>query len=57
MDPARPLRKGFALVRAGEQVVTGSGGRTVGEELELQFADGSLDVVVKQVRAATNPHD
>jgi len=57
LDPATPLRKGFALVRAGEQVVTGIGGRTVGEELELQFADGSLDVVVKQVRVSTNPHD
>jgi exodeoxyribonuclease VII large subunit len=52
--PKAILDRGFALVQSAQGLVTNCRGRTPGEELELQFADGRLVVEVKRVLPALN---
>lgn len=44
LDPRRPLAKGFALVTAGEQVVTGAAAARAARHMTLTFHDGTVAV-------------
>jgi len=53
------LRRGYAVVRAGADVVTGKAEAARAARLEIEFADGSLDVVTSggapKLRGRTGP--
>ncbi len=49
LGPGEVLKRGFAMVLAAGAPVTTALGRSPGEELELQFADGTVTVAVKSV--------
>ncbi len=48
--PRSILERGFVLVDSENGIITSAEGRTVGEELELHFADGRITVEVKSVK-------
>ncbi len=48
LDPERPLRSGYALVRRGDTVIARAGETAAGEALTVTFADGAADVVVSR---------
>jgi exodeoxyribonuclease VII large subunit len=54
--PKNLLKRGFAMVYTGGHLVTGAGGRTPGEELELHFADGRIVADIKRVESITTEH-
>ena len=56
VGPRNLLKRGFAMIYTGSRLVTGIGGRTPGEELELRFADGSIVAEIKKVEPATINH-
>ena len=55
-NPARPLNKGYALVRnARGEVITSASQARPGQQIEIMLASGSLDAEVKKIKP--NPHD
>ena len=48
-DPNRPLRQGYALVRAGSNLVKQAAQLQAGFEIEVEFIDGKVASQVKQV--------
>lgn len=56
VGPKSLLKRGFAMVYTGGRLVTGAGGRTQGEELELHFADGRIVADIKRVESTTTEH-
>jgi exodeoxyribonuclease VII large subunit len=49
LDPESVLKRGYAVVRAeGDRVIDDANQVQVGEELQVQLAQGSLTVEVKQ---------
>ncbi|MDQ4420517.1 exodeoxyribonuclease VII large subunit [Sphingobium sp. DEHP117] len=48
LDPRRPLSKGFALVSAGEQVLTSASAARAAGAMRLTFHDGALDVIAQE---------
>lgn len=48
--PRSILERGFVLVDSENGIITSAKGRTVGEELELHFADGRITVEVKSIK-------
>ena len=50
--PRTLLQRGFAMIYSAGELVTGCGGRTPGEELELHFADGRIVAEIKRVEAS-----
>jgi len=48
-DPNRPLRQGYALVRAGSNLVKQAAQLRAGFEIEVEFIDGKVASQVKQV--------
>lgn len=48
-SPHSVLERGYALVKFENRVVTSVKGRTMGEEMELHFADGRLVVTIKEI--------
>ncbi|PID31009.1 exodeoxyribonuclease VII large subunit [Candidatus Saccharibacteria bacterium] len=48
-DPRRPLRQGYALVRAGSQVVTRAAQLQSGSEVRIMFSDGEAMSQVKSI--------
>ena len=49
LGPQTALERGFALVSDRRGLVTAASGRTVGEELEIRFADGTFVVKVCKI--------
>jgi exodeoxyribonuclease VII large subunit len=49
VGPKTLLQRGFAMIYTAGELVTGSRGRTPGEELELHFADGRIVAEIKRV--------
>lgn len=47
--PQAILERGYALLKAGGQVVSTVRGRTIGEEMELHLADGRLVVTITRI--------
>lgn len=55
LGPRSVLQRGFAMVRSRGELVTSVEGRTMGEELELHLADGTLVVKITEIqRPGTN---
>lgn len=48
LDPRRPLSRGFALVSAGERVLTSAGAARAAGAMTLTFHDGAIDVATVQ---------
>lgn len=57
VGPKTLLQRGFAMIYAAGELVTGCKGRTPGEELELHFADGRLVTEIKRVEPSQASHD
>ena len=49
LGPKTLLSRGLAMIYAADGLVTGIGGRTKGEELELHFADGRIVTEITRV--------
>ncbi len=49
------LKRGYAVVRAGETVVTGRNAAKAAERLEIEFVDGKLDVSTGNVPSKPKP--
>lgn len=55
-NPARPLNKGYALVKnARGEVITSASQARPGQQIEIMLASGSLDAEVKKIKPS--PHD
>jgi len=48
-DPSAALRRGYAIVRQGRQIVTKTGQTKAGQGLDVQLSDGKLNVKVNKV--------
>ncbi len=53
MSPLRTLERGYAIARAGEQVLTAATQVSPGDAIDVRLARGSLDCRVEQVRDQT----
>ena len=54
-NPARPLNKGYALVRnARGEIITKSSQAKPGQHIEILLASGSLDAEVKKTKPSSN---
>jgi exodeoxyribonuclease VII large subunit len=55
VGPKTLLQRGFSMIYAAGELVTGCEGRTPGEELELHFADGRIVAEIKRVETIQTP--
>lgn len=57
MNPEAVLNRGYAVLRRGNQVVTGVAGVSVGDEVSIQLSDGSLDARVLAIQSGNQGED